>query len=208
MEKEETLEEKDSLEEQDEQSEDVEQEEKSEAVPLSKYMKERKDRQEAERKLAEYKTAKERTEQENKYVQDGVSPETAKIIAAQDERLAKFEDAQITNQIKELAKSDFYSDAESHTDELKEAIKNYKVSAEQAYMMTQWSPLKQKEWAEKQVQLALYKDGEKEIEPGPAGTTKPKTYPLWDKHDDAAYSELRKAMPGLTKEEYYKLAHE
>jgi hypothetical protein len=80
------------------------------------------------------------------------------------------------------------------------------ISVEQAYMMKLWTPLKAKELAEKQAQLALYKDEERDIDPGPSGITKQKTYPNWDKEDDKALKELQKAQPnaGWTKESYYK----
>jgi hypothetical protein len=206
----ETLEEKDSLEEQDEQLEDVELKEKEE-VPLSKYMKEKKQRQEAERKLAEYEAAQERTEQENKYVQNGVDPQVAKHFAEQDAKFAKLEETRILGEIKELSKKDLYSDAGDHTDDIKKAMQTYGVPADQAYMMTVWNDLKAKEFSEKQAQLALYKENaeEKEIETGPSGIEKQKTYSLWDKNDDLALRELQKAMPDAkwTKESYYKTIH-
>ncbi len=199
----EALEEKDSLEEQDEQQ--VEEEPKEESVPLPKYMSEKKKRQDLERQIATLKAAQERTEQENQYVKDGVDPETAKLIAAQDAKLAKLEDARISDEIQSLAQKEMYSDAVEHAEAIKKAMKDYGVTADRAYMMTVWDDLKAKEFSEKQAQLALYKE-EQEIEPGPAGVKKQKTFPNWTKDDDEALKGLQKAQPnaGWTKETYYK----
>ncbi len=209
----EPLKEKDSLEEQDEQQdEEQDKEEKSDTVPLKKYMEEKKRRQDFERQVRDFKAAQERTEQENKYVQDGVDPQVAKHFAEHDAKLAKIEEMRIAGEIKELSQKDLYSDAKDHIDEIKKAMQTYGVPANQAYMMTQWNDLKAKEFAEKQAQLALYdKDEttEKEVETGPSGIAKQKTYPSWDKEDDKALHELQKAQPdaGWTKESYYKMMY-
>jgi hypothetical protein len=215
---EETLEEKDSLEEQDEQPEDGEQneEEKTEAVPLSKYMKEKKQRQEAERKqkeiaqkLAEYEAAKERTDTENRYVQDGVDEKTAKFMAAQDARLARIEEASIEIEIDALSQKELYADAKENANVIKEAMKKYDVTAEQAYMMKLWTPLKAKEFTEKRAQLALYnKDAEQEIDPGPSGSKKPTSlYTHWTDSDKAAFNALREKNSSWTKEQYNELMY-
>jgi hypothetical protein len=202
----ETLEENDSLEEQNEQQE--EEKEDKQTVPLSKYMSEKKERQRLEREMADVKAAQEREETKNKYVQDGVDPEVAKLFAAQDEKMAKIEDMDRNSQIDKLATGDFFSDAPTYKDEIKERMRRYNISAEEAYMMVR-GPLRAKELANQQAQLALYSKEEAEekgLETGPAGTKKVKTYPLWEKEDDRALRGLQEAQPnaGWTKEKYYK----
>lgn len=208
---------KDSQEEQDEQQgEELNEQDEKQTVPLAKLMAERKKRQEAERKqteaerlLAESRAAKERTETENKYVQDGVAPEMAKLFAAQDEKMAKIEDADRDNQIEKLATNDFFSDAAAYKDDIRKRMKDYGIDAETAYMMIR-GPLRAKEVSEKQAQLALYNKDEaeeKDIEPGPAGTAKIKTYPKMTDSDKRVLSELRKNDPAWTQEKYYKLMY-
>lgn len=194
-----------------------EQEVPVDAVPLAKYMSEKKKRQELERMLHE----KLATEENNKrtytlaqdYIQRGypdteayrLAYDTVTKEAEQRKAQEKYETKLFDIELKELAKTDaFFSDAVTYRDEIKDKMRKFDCSVQDAYMLVR-GPSRQREWITQQEQRAKVKPAQKKVETSSAQPMKSK-YPL-DADDRRALAELQKMQPeaAWTAEKFYKM---
>lgn len=183
---------------------------KKDEVPLSKYMAEKKRRQELERVLAQQESERQRLALEQSYLTRGYPENEAKQLASekveQQLNISKVESRLMDMDIKDLTKDPFFADAEAYADEIKETMRSMKVDAEKAYMVIR-GPVRMREYQVEQEQQKTVKRTEKKVTNSkPMASKDP--YPL--SQDEAkTLAGLQKAQPdaGWTKEKLYKRIH-
>lgn len=198
-----------------EQFDEVEEEEQhSDKVPLSKYMQERKKRQELEAQIKQSQQQQQYNQDwwatYNSYVANGWPEAEAQRMTNKDlyqkQESEKVNEKLLEFEIKDLAKSDsFYADAVSFKEEIKEKVRKLGISVEDAYMMVHGKS-RVSEYKTQQEQLKLH-DRRPQKKVANAAPSAPKNpYPL-DEHDRKALAELKKAQPGRGWDEkkYYEL---
>ena len=185
---------------------------KSDSVPLSKYMQEKKRRQELEKQLAADRAEREKLRLKEEFVQRGWPEQEAEYQAAekvrQQENERKLQDKLTDIEIKDLAKSDsFYADAETFKDDLKEKMRELNCDAETAYMLIRGKARTKEMQIEREATAQARRKSASAKKTESAAPSSPKNpYPL-DDHDKKALAELQKVQPdaGWTVEKYHKL---
>jgi hypothetical protein len=185
---------------------------KSDHVPLSKYMEERKRRQDLEKVLSQQEAEREKYRLTDDYVKRGYPEEEAHHLASKDvsqkQEMSELKEQQWNYDIKDLAKSDvFFADAEAYKDEIKGKMRDLKIGAEEAYMllrgrvrtMEMKTEIEQNNLAKRQKA-----EGKKTVNAAPSAPKNP--YAL-DETDQKALARLRRADPEgkWTAEKYHKL---
>ncbi len=177
-----------------------------------KFEQERKRRQDAEHRLRESSTEKERAKHYAALVEKGYSEEDAWKIAedkadAERER-EESRSLRMDTEIERLVSDPFFADAETYADELKEAMReNKKISVRQAYMMVR-GEARTREFQQEQEQKNLNNrrkaEGKKIVSSSPSSVTSP--YKL-DEDDKKALARLRRADPEAkwTVQKYYEI---
>lgn len=186
---------------------------RSEQVPLSKYMQEKKRRQELEKLFNQQAADREKDKLVSELIDRGWPAAEAELQAS--EKVRQRQEAEevklklLDFEIKDLAKSDpFYSDAEAFKDEIKDKMRDLKCDAETAYMLLRGKA------RTREVQLQR-EQREQVKRKSPAATKKvasampepPKSPYKLDDADKKALAELQKAQPDAkwTAEKYHKL---
>jgi hypothetical protein len=185
---------------------------KSDHVPLSKYMEEKKRRQEAEKIISQQEAEREKYRLTNEYIERGYPEAEAKQLASKDvsqkQELSELKERQWDYDIKDLAKSDvFFADAEAFKDEIKGKMRDLKIGAEEAYMLLRGrsrtlemkTEIEQSNLAKRQKA-----EGKKTVNASPSAPKNP--YAL-DADDQKALARLRRIDPEgkWTAEKYHKL---
>lgn len=185
---------------------------KSDNVPLSKYMQEKKRRQEVERALRE----RDLKDEKDKIFRDHISrgyPETEALRLTEEKLEAHKEREESRSfrmdlEIERLTKEPFFADAEAFSEDLKDLMKkNNKLTARQAYMMFR-GEARVKEVQTEQELRNLNKrrkaESKKIVNASPSA---PKTPYKLTKDDKKAIVGLRKAQPDVnwTPEKYFKM---
>jgi hypothetical protein len=198
------------------------------SVPEATFLEEKKKRKELERRLREFEeknvdkdVAIDKANIKKKYVDKGYDEDLAETIAEdmanlraefRKSRFSDLDDSTIDDDLKELARDNFFKDASVYKKEISTAIseakkKGIELSAEDAYFKVR-GKTRLKEYQTEIEQLALLKRKETEEKEIPQSSPKsPKDpYPL-DEADKKALEGLQKAMPsaGWTPEKYFKL---
>jgi len=184
---------------------------KSDHVPLNKYMAEKKRRQELEKAFAQQAVEREKLTLKQELINRGW-PEYEAELQATDKVRQKQESDEVKSklldfEVKDLSKSDpFFADAESYKDEIKDKMREFRCSAEDAYELLR-GKTRRREFQLEQEQRAAAKRRQtttKKVEnAAPSATKSP--YKL-DDHDKKALAGLQKAQPdsGWTAEKYWK----
>lgn len=223
VEEQEETQEQEQEEEQEEASEETEETEeeqeevdkkpaKNDSVPLSKYLTEKKRRQEVEKLFAQQASEREKLQLREDFVRRGYPDEEADYLAGekvkQKQRDEQVQSKLVDMEIKDLARGDsFYADAESFKDEIKEKMREKGVDAEEAYMLIRGKArVREVKLEEEQRNLAQRrKTTTKKVENAPSSAAK-NPYPL-DDADKKALAGLQKMSPDAqwNVEKYYKL---
>lgn len=185
---------------------------KSDHVPLSKYMEEKKRRQDLERVISQQEAEREKYRLIGEYIERGYPEAEAQHLAQKDvgqkQELSELKERQWNYDIKDLAKSDvFFADAEAYRDEIKGKMRDLKIGAEEAYMLLRGrartlemkTEIEQNNLAKRQKA-----EGKKAVNAAPSAPKNP--YAL-DETDQKALARLRRADPEgkWTAEKYHKL---
>lgn len=184
---------------------------KKESVPLSKYISERKRRQEAERVLTGQQIERDRMKLVQQLIDRGW-PEDEAQVQAQEKinqwlEIERLKDKQLDYDIRELATADeFYSDAASYKDAIKEKMRAYNVDAKEAYMLIRGRSRMRELQLQNEQRMAAKRSKikTKKVENAkPLPVSAP--YKL-DDYDKKALAELQKAQPeaGWNAEKYFK----
>lgn len=185
---------------------------KSDHVPLSKYMEEKRRRQDLEKVLSQQEAEREKYRLTGEYMERGYPEAEAQHLAQKDvsqkQELSELKERQWNYDIKDLAKSDvFFADAEAYKDEIKGKMRDLKIGAEEAYMLLRGrartlemkTEIEQSNLAKRQKA-----EGKKTVNAAPSAPKNP--YAL-DETDQKALARLRRADPEgkWTAEKYHKL---
>ena len=184
----------------------------SDHVPLAKYMVEKKKRQELERVLSQQEAERKELNVVQGYLERGYPEFEAATLAKRDvshdrelESLkARFQDTEI----KDLSRSgDFYSDAETFTDEIKDKMKSLNISAKDAYMLVRGETRSYEVQLKKEQRAAVQRKQTTSKTVTTAKATAPTSPYKLDENDKKALAGLQKAQPdgGWSLEKYYKL---
>lgn len=186
------------------------------SVPLSKYMEEKRKRQEYERLLASQEDQKKLLDKKQELVNRGWPESEAEMLARQeverDRDRLEMKSRTAEYDIRDLARSDdFFSDAEAFKDEIKEKMLSLNIDARDAYMLVRGPARMQEvqlEREQRDVAERRTNKQTKKIENASAAPVK-SPYKL-DADDKKALAELQKAQPnaGWTPEKYAKLMKE
>jgi hypothetical protein len=194
------------------EEEQVEEQPKQSAhVPLNKYMAEKRKRQELERMLSQQEADRKELSTVQQYLERGYPEFEAKNLAKRDvtndrelESLkSRFQDTEV----RDLARSgDFYSDAETFTDEIKDKMKTLNISAKDAYMLIRGETRTHEVQTKKEQRSAAQRKANSKA-PATAQSTAPKTAYKLDDDDKKALTALQRMNPdaGWSVEKYYKL---
>ncbi len=188
----------------------------SDYVPLSKYMEERKRRQQLERERELDKAERAKGEIAKRFLDMGYSEEQAKAEAedryAQQRRVDEVEKRLALAEIRDLSKQgSLYAGADKYTDEIYQAMKQYGIDARKAYFLVCdpdniAATLKEEQTQQEQRNLLKRREAEeKKVET--AAPEKTETRWKLDDDDRKALRELQRAQPdkGWTEEEYAKV---
>ena len=204
--------------------------EKSEArsVPEATFLETKKRLKEAERALRELKekdVEKEslitKTQLRQKYIEKGFDEDLADSLAEEfaslksEVKRASFKEldnSAIDDDLKELARDNFFSDAPTYKNEIQKVIKDYKakgieIDAEEAYFKVRGkSRMREYQTDIEQKALLERRDGQGKKLPTATPAPAKNPYPL-DDADKKALEGLQKAQPngGWTAEKYYKI---
>lgn len=200
---------------------------KEDKVPLATLMEEKRKRKDLERQLREFKEKQldadvvlTKTQLKQKYVAKGVDEDLAEAFAEEfaslksEVRKASFkelEDSTIDDDLKELAKDGFFSDAPVYKKEILDLQKSFKakgidLDVEDAYFKVRGkSRLNEYRTEIEQKALLNRRNAEDKALPSATPAAVKDPYPL-DENDKKALAGLQKAMPdaGWTAEKYYK----
>jgi len=201
---------------------------KEDKVPLATLMEEKRKRKELERQLREFKEKQldadvvlTKTQLKQKYVAKGVDEELAEAFAEEFASLKsevkkvsfkELEDSTIDDDLKELAKDGFFSDAPVYKKEIQATLKSYKAKGidldlEDAYFKVRGkSRLNEYRTEIEQKALLNRRNAEDKGTPVAKPSAPKDPYPL-DENDKKALAGLQKAMPnaGWDAAKYYKL---
>jgi len=195
-----------------EKKEPAEKAPKSDHVPLSKYMEEKKRRQEAEKIISQQEAEREKYRLTGEYIERGYPETEAQHLASKDvsqkQKIDALEERQFDYDIKDLAKGDtFFADAETYKAEIKGKMRDLKIGPEDAYMLLRGrartlemkTEIEQSNLAKRQKA-----EGKKTVNAAPSAPKNP--YAL-DADDQKALVRLRRADPEgkWTAEKYHKL---
>lgn len=185
---------------------------KSESVPLPKYMSERKRRQELEKVLADQQAERDRINLVQQLIERGWPEYEAQVQAqekiSQRQEIERLKDKQLDFDIRELAASDeFYSDAASYKDDIKEKMRLYNVDVREAYMLIRGRS-RMRELQVQNEQRAAAKRTKTKTKKVENAKSMPVSTPYkLDDYDKKALAELQKAQPeaGWSVEKYFKM---
>jgi len=206
--------------------EEPKEEPKEDKVPLATLLDEKRKRKELERQLREYKEKEvdtdaklTKTQLRQKYIDKGFDEDVAESLADEftslrmEVRKAQFKELEpIDEDLKELTRDSFYSDALTYKKEIQSVITDFKkkgidLDLEEAYLKVR-GKARLKEYKTEIEQKALLDRRNADDKKLPASTSKPvkDPYPL-DETDKAALAGLQKAQPNSAwnAEKFYKL---
>ncbi len=185
---------------------------KSESVPLSKYMQEKKRRQDLEKQLATDRAEREKLRLKDDLVNRGWPEYEAELQATekvrQQENERKLQDKLTDMEIKDLVRSDsFYADAETFKDDLKEKMLELNCDAETAYMLVRGKSRTREMQVEREATSQARKQSAAAKKTVTAASSQPKNPYPFDDHDKKALAGLQEAQPDAkwTVEKYYKM---
>ena len=184
----------------------------SDHVPLTKYMAEKKKRQELERMLSQQEAERNELNVAQQYLERGYPEFEARNLAkrdvSHDRELESLKSRFQDTEIKDLSRSgDFYSDAETFTDEIKDKMKSLNISAKDAYMLIRGETRSYEVQLKKEQRAAAQRKQTTSKTVTTAKPTAPTSPYKLDEDDKKALGALQKAQPdsGWSVEKYYKL---
>lgn len=185
----------------------------ADTVPLSKYLGEKKRRQELEKVFAQQTAEREKLALKDDLIKRGW-PEYEAELQAADKVRQKQESDEVKSklidfEIKDLSKSDpFFADAETFKDEIKGKMREMDVDAETAYMLIRGrTRTREYQLQQEQRELVKRKSPSATKKVANAAPEPPKSPYKLDDHDKKALAELQRVQPdsGWTPEKYYKM---
>lgn len=184
----------------------------NDTVSLSRFMQEKKRRKDLERVLSQQEAERKELNVVQQYLERGYpefeATNLAKRDVTHDRELESLKSRFQDSEIKDLSRSgDFFSDAETFTDEIKEKMKSLNISAKDAYMLVRGETRSYEVQLKKEQRAAVQRKQTTSKTVTTAKTTTPTSPYKLDENDKKALAGLQKAQPdgGWSVEKYYKL---
>lgn len=184
---------------------------KSNNVPLDKYMHERKRRQELERILSQQREESAKLDEYQKLLKIGY-PEPEAMRLAEKEVHARRETEEIKSklldaEIRDLARNDdFYADAESFKEDIKEKMRSHGIPADEAYLLIRGKARMREVQVQREQREIAQKKTTPAKKPASSAPSAPKNpYPMTDE-EKTILKRLQEMQPeaGWTSEKFHK----
>ena len=184
----------------------------NDTVSLARFMQEKRKRKDLERVLSQQEAERKELKVVQGYIERGYPEFEATTLAKRDvthdrelESLkSRFQDSEI----KDLSRSgDFFSDAETFADEIKDKMKSLNIGAKDAYMLVRGETRSQEVQLKKEQRAAVQRKQATSKTVTTAKATAPTSPYKLDENDKKALVGLQRAQPdgGWSVEKYYKL---